>query len=265
MSELNKSFLNKLGKGEVVTPYIEAALTYVRRNSSENNYTIDIDLSRESDFYFHPSSHCLPDERKLFYQLNPKYTPYLEPFNPSYVGSFAMAMGTAAHNIVQSHLVSSKVITQKEVEIKVFDEEKSISGHMDFLIPDSDGVNGFSPVELKTMNPYQFKFLNTPMYSWLCQFNVYMDVLGYDYGYIVVLEQATPYSLKEFKIEKDQKLIDSIYEKWDNVKQYIKDDVVPPFKCKDKNGDACYVGSKLMQDCPAKAVCLETFEEAISG
>jgi hypothetical protein len=74
-----------------------------------------------------------------------------------------------------------------------------------------------------------------------------MDNTGFDYGILLVMESGWPYSFKEFRVPRNDKLLSEIYNKFDFVRSCISMNT-PPKHC-------CVLNSKEMENCPARFSC----------
>lgn len=105
---------------------------------------------------------------------------------------------------------------------------------------------GFVPTH-NTQNSYAFKKQESIKPSWDAQMSLAMDNTGFDYGVLLVMESGWPYSFKEFRVPRNDKLLSEIYAKFDYVRSCIALNT-PPKYC-------CVLGSKEMDNCPARFSC----------
>ena len=113
-------------------------------------------------------------------------------------------------------------------EVSVVNEELNFKGNADIILDFSNFVenkfNGVrqafnidnlptSPivVDMKTANHDQFKKLSStgPHQSYVIQQNIYIDILGCDYG-LIIYENKNNSEVTAFKIEKDKKMMETI-------------------------------------------------------
>jgi hypothetical protein len=60
-----------------------------------------------------------------------------------------------------------------------------------------------------------------------CQLNIYMDLFDMEQALIVAIQKGTPHAMKEFTFQRNQPLIDAIYEKWYLVSDCLDEGVAP--------------------------------------
>jgi hypothetical protein len=94
-------------------------------------------------------------------------------------------------------------------------------------------IPGHGPylVDFKTMGSHDFKRTEMPEWAaakYECQANIYMDLFNMDQALIVCVQKDSPHDLKEFEYERNQPLIDAIYEKWHIVSDCLDQGVAPP-------------------------------------
>lgn len=85
-------------------------------------------------------------------------------------------------------------------------------------------------VDFKTMGGYQFKTAGIPEFfaeKYEAQINIYMDFFDLEKGLIVAIQKDSPHEMKEFEFERNQELIDVIYDKWQFVSECL-DEGEPP-------------------------------------
>lgn len=255
MVTLKGSLFKGMADGEIVIPHLERALF---SDTWPESYDIKVDLGRHHPpppgeiGWFYPSSHCLMDQRRLYYEIHPAYRPLpKDKFTMSSIMS--MTMGTAAHSIVQTQLqMAGKIVAEEDIEVRFRNEERRCRGRLDFLLTRANGTK--MPVEMKTQNARAFGFTKEILPSWECQLQVTMDGLGYDEGVLFAVEMGYPWQMREFRVQRDEKLLNVIYEKWATVLEHVIADT-PPKHC-------CESGSSEMDKCRAKSVCwLANLEE----
>lgn len=86
-------------------------------------------------------------------------------------------------------------------------------------------------VDFKTMNGRDYAQAGMP--NWVAnkyeaQINIYMDFFNVDKGLILCIQKDSPHDMKEFEFERNQALIDAIYEKWRLVSLCLDEGVAPP-------------------------------------
>ena len=94
----------------------------------------------------------------------------------------------------------------------------SIPGQGDFL------------VDFKTMGSFDFKRTTLPDWSaakYECQMNIYMDFFDLEQAIILGINKDSPHEFKEFIFDRNQPLIDTIYDKWKYVGDCLENGNVP--------------------------------------
>jgi hypothetical protein len=251
-----QSILGSLHRGDLITPYLEAA---VEGDLWPDQYTIEVDsspyygltdLSGENimlgsgDGYFHPSTHPLMSARELYFHFHPDHVndkPPRKRFN--FAGAMAVAAGTAMHSIIQTKLDMIDML--KEPEWEYVDDDHMVRGRIDgvFIHPEE----GEYVFEYKTQSSRGFGREQEPKWGWVNQTNIGMHYKGLDRAVVLVQELGYPFSTKEFHIEKDQDLLDGIFGKFDYVRECIQRDTPPP--CDHHHG------SSDRTNCPFSGVC----------
>lgn len=249
MVVLKNPLLKRIVDDEIVIPHLERALF---SDQWPESYNIKVDLGRHTPppsgeiGWFYPSTHCLMDQRRLYYEIHPDYRELLpkEKFPMSAIMS--MTMGTAAHAIVQTQLqMAGKIASEDDIEVRFRNEERRCRGRLDWILTRSDGTR--IPIEMKTQNSRAFSLTKEILPYWECQLQVTMDGLGYNEGVLFVVEMGYPWQMREFRVRRDEKLLDVIYTKWATVLEHVKANI-PPQHC-------CSRGSEEMDKCRAKSVC----------
>ena len=250
------SILGSLDRGDLITPYLEAA---VEGDLWPDSYTVKVDsspyygltdLSGENlllgsgDGYFHPSTHPLMSARELYFHFHPNHIndkPARKKFN--FAGAMTVSAGTALHSIIQTKLDMIGML--KDPEWEYVDEERKVRGRIDgvFMHPEE----GDFVFEYKTQNSRGFARENDPKHSWVVQTNLGMHYRGLDRAVVLVQEMGYPFSTKEFHVEKDQAMLDRIFEKFALVRESIEKDTPPP--CDHHHGSA------ERTNCPFREVC----------
>lgn len=249
MVTLKNPLFKGVANDDIVIPALELALF---SDKWPESYDIKVDLGRHKPpppgeiGWFYPSTHCLMDKRRLYYEIHPDYRDQLpkEKFPMSSI--VAMTMGTAAHAIVQTQLqMAGKIVSEDDIEVRFRNEQRRCRGRLDFLFTRKNGKK--IPVEMKTQNSRGYSFTDEILPSWECQLQVTMDGLGYEEGVLFVMEMGSPWQMREFRVYRDEELLNLIYEKWATVLEHVVANK-PPKHC-------CERGSTEMDKCRAKSVC----------
>lgn len=246
---MKRSIFRDLADGDIVIPHLERALF---SDKWPESYTITVDTAEHKlpplgeTRWFYPSTHCLMDMRRLYYEMHPDYWPILPKDKFTMSSLMSLSMGTAAHSIVQTQLqMAGKIISEDDIEVRFVNEERRCRGRLDWIMTRSNGSR--IPVEMKTQNSRGFSMTKEIQPYWECQLQVTMDGLGFDEGVLFVVEMGYPWQMREFRVHRDETLLNTIYEKWATVLEHVRANV-PPKHC-------CTRGSPEMDKCRAKSVC----------
>ncbi len=249
MVNLKGGIFKRLADDEIVIPHLERALF---SDKWPDNYTIKVDTAEHRSpplgqiRWFYPSTHCLMGLRRLYYEIHPDYWPTLPKDKLPMSSIMSMTMGTAAHAIAQTQLqMAGKIVDEADIEVKFVNEERRCRGRLDWIFTKSDGTR--IPVEMKTQNARAFGMTKEIPASWECQLQVTMDGLGYNEGVLFAVEMGHPWQMREFRVRRDEAMLNLIYEKWATVLEHVRANI-PPKHCCDR-------GSSEMDKCRAKSVC----------
>lgn len=253
----------KLQERQILVPLLEAA---VMSEEWPESYSVAVDSSPyyggvapdgdtsvlkemrrggAGDGYFHPSTHALMPERELYYHFHPEHHDKLIHEKWSLQSLMTVAMGSAMHAILQTKLQMMGMLTPENTELEFVDQFRGARGRLDALLNHPEYQ--LLPLEFKTMNPRSFEGLEVIKPEWDAQFSINLDQNGFDWGLILVLQTGWPYRFREFRVQKNQMLVDQIYEKWARVRAAIEADI-PPRRC-------CSLNSGQMKSCPARYEC----------
>lgn len=196
----------------------------------------------ERDDYFHPSSHCSPGERQLFFLMHPEYRKMLAPRERDATGYLTPYMGTMVHAFLQTMLVEQGLCKKEDIEVPLVDEVNHWRGHMDLIY---EGI----PVDIKTMNPITFAKTKEPPLKYKQQLNCYMDRYpDAPYGVLLMYQMGYPFKIKEIRVDRDPAMLDNLYSKWANVREAIALDQVPVEFC-------CPLKGVEYERCGARMFC----------
>ena len=244
MSFLERT-LTSMQKKEVLIPYIEEAL--IKNDTWEEEYPVRIqNKERIFDGMFHPSSDTELGEYQLYYKFHPKFHDLLERESVSPTSKLTMQIGSALHAVLQSMLIQLGFCTLDDVEVKFINKDLLISGTVDILVlrlPNGDEYL----VDIKsTSRPPE------PKYNYDMQLRLYQDNCpgAPDKMILLYVQKAYPHNLYEVVVEKDDKLLDELYDRWDRVKVAIRTGDTKHLKrcCGDTS-------EKRYLSCPAKHIC----------
>lgn len=252
-----QNIFNRLESRDVVVPLLEDAIT---SGNWPDSYTVTIDSAPyygltdvdgkggkggSGDGFFHPSTHPFWGERRLFLAFHPKYQGEAIHQARTVTGEMTLSMGSALHGVIQAQFEMAGVLRPENVEYEYINEEHHCRGRIDFIL---DMPNGTTlPVELKTMNSYSFKNLEVIKDSWDAQLSMALDNSGHDTGVLLVMEAGWPYTMREFKVNRNDELLSRTYEKFDRVRDALEDDVMP--------APCCAPESAEMKECPWRYFC----------
>lgn len=236
-----------IGSGDLLTPHLERELMVRGENAWPEEYAIRVvNKERVHDGNFHPSSHADAAELALFYEFSPEYRVVRDAPTSDLIMTFQV--GSAYHALVQSMLIHFGFTTEDEVEVSFTNEKRRCSGTLDvrrLTLPNGDVY----PLEIKSA---AFIPKEPPIY-YQKQFQVYMD-LGDDEpkeeGIMLFLQKTAPHRFKEFRIQRDEIMLQGIYRKWQRVLEAIEfnDPSMLEYPCHE-------VDSRAHQECPARFVC----------
>ena len=240
------AILNRLADQDLILPYFQAA---VLADNWPDKYTVEVDSGPyygAGDGYFHPSTHPLMGERELYYRFHPDTRDKMQYERNTFERQITFAIGSGVHAIVQTQMKMAGLVTDKEIEVEYTNTDHHVRGRIDWLTKHpQDGSTLL--VELKTRTPRKFSSQNEPEPSWIAQVNLGLDAIDADMGILLMLEMGYPFRMTEFRIYRDQELLDGIYAKFDSVREAIANNT-PPRYC-------CAPDSVMMKSCPARSVC----------
>lgn len=204
------------------------------------------------DNAWHPSSHCTPSLYELYHfaKDRPIVEEWPEGTYPETITPRAIEPGLGKifqvghfwHQFLQEIAIRGGFCTEDDVErrgIQGWKISQSGVGHDPFhwVTGSADicpcEVPGHGPylIDFKTMGSHTFR-PNLPhdltLEKWECQLNTYMSFFDIERAMIVGLNKDTPHDMKEYEFERNQPLIDILYDKWKLVSQCLDAEVEPP-------------------------------------
>lgn len=240
-----ESILKRLSNKELILPYLERSIVSEKWPES---YTVTIDSGAyygHGDGYFHPSTHPLMGARQLYLMFHPS-TRHLMVREPSTLQrEMTLSMGSALHGVVQTQMEMAGLVTSDNIEVEYVNTEHHVRGRIDFIVDHPDGRT--LPVEMKTRTHFKFNKQTEILPSWDAQLSLALDATGHDEGVLLMVESGWPYSMKEFLVPKNVELLETIYSKFDYVRDCIENNT-PPLHC-------CDFDSVEMKACPARFSC----------
>jgi hypothetical protein len=248
---------DKILSDNLIAPYLELAL---RKDDWPEQLIIPLpEHGSKRDFKFHPSSHCTPDDRELYYRLHPDYRDQLEKRKFAGMDNLSMIQGTIFHVVIQQKLKQDGWLEDQHIEQSLSSEEHNGTGHLDFLFPNHPTAGKDIPVDIKTASPKSFDNMYKPSFNYLAQLNCYMDWGGWDEGVILVVEAGRPFRMKEFRVLRNELILHQVYSKWKRVREAIATNTPPPL-CAVRDS-FCTIGSPAYKSCPARTVCVINEEQ----
>lgn len=246
MSSFLDRTLSSMQKKEVLIPYIEEAL--IKDNTWPESYPVPVlNKERVFDWMFHPSTDAELGEYQLYYKFHPEYNHLLENERLSATSKLTMQIGSALHSVLQNLLIQLGFCTLDDVEVKFINKERLISGTVDILVlklPNGDKYL----VDIKSTS----REPKEAPYNYAMQLRIYQDNCpgAPDKMILLYVQKAYPHNLYEIVVEKDDKLLEEVYDRWDRVKVAIRDNNTKHLKrcCGDKS-------EKRYLSCPAKHIC----------
>ncbi len=197
---------------------------------------------KQGDDAWHPSGDCTPSLHQLYMSATGQTTG--RPISTSLRKTFQV--GHFWHAYLQEIVVRLGFCDETAIERKgkrVW-AYQAPPGHEDHkpkpyhwatgsgdIAPCSIPKHGDYLVDIKTMGAHDYKRQGMPEWAaakYECQINVYMDWFDLDQAIILCVCKDSPHDMKEFVFERNQPLIDAIYQKWELVSYCIREEVTPP-------------------------------------
>lgn len=219
---------------------------------------------KKSDDAWHPSGDCLPSPSALYDKAMGRAEK--EEFSVALMKTFMV--GHFWHQLLQKAVIDLGFAEESAIErqgIKVWEYlpvpeivvdaaagttetiQKPKAYHWATgagdVAPCSIPSYGDCIIDFKTMSSHQFRQNGVPEWAadkYEAQINVYMDFFDQESGIIVAINKDSPHDMKEYRYERNQPLIDAIYEKWEFVSVCIDHEEAP-----DENDDMLFDVSHL--------------------
>jgi hypothetical protein len=213
--------------GQILVPYID---NYLGAGQFPDKWDVEVPLYKQSDGFFHPSSHCFMPPRDLYLDIKG----WTSKIKPSAALNRTFHCGHLWHGYLENVLISMGYVKPSNVELKLKVERTGSHGPfigsgtadlVDVQIPNK----GSWLVDIKTMNKGEFE-AGARKYTymkWEAQVNCYMDWLGVDQAIILAVCKDSPHNMREYKIEKKPELLKEIYERWSYAAECIREDKMP--------------------------------------
>lgn len=181
-------------------------------------YEEDEETSKRDYFYVSEVDDC---KRKIYFKLKGAPKEKLDPQT-----SRKFERGNQIHQKLVSALYSTGLVTASEVKMP---EESLFHGRADAIV----SVNGDNyVVEIKSTSPYGFKSMEEPKSSWQKQLQLYLHHFDIEQG-IILAECKGTQKLKEFFVDRDEELIQSIIDEFEDLKKKVDEDKIPSEPSKD--------------------------------
>jgi len=191
---------------------------------------------KTGDNAWHPSGDCTPSARELFDKATGATK--REPIGGGLRKTFQV--GHFWHGYLQEVVVNQLgYATWDEIErsgekvwAKDGDKPKAYNwcrGSADVAPVTIPGQGEFL-VDFKTMGSFDFKRTQMPPWAaekYECQMNIYMDFFDLEQTIVLGINKDSPHEFKEFIFNRNQPLINAIYEKWHYVSECLDNGTIP--------------------------------------
>lgn len=213
------SFIKDLAKKEILVPYIN---NYLARADFPKQFDIAIAAHKEPDDAFHPSSDCYPCECELY----AKFSGQAEKQELTATSHKNFFVGHFWHGLLQDILCERLEFCNKddvEKELRFQDHKWWARGFADIAKCDIPGKGSYL-IDFKTMNSYSFqKPAESLLAKWQLQVACYMAWDNrVDSAIIIGIQKDTPHDFKEFVFNRDDAILEPVYEKWNIVAEALK-------------------------------------------
>lgn len=245
----DKNFVRNLSKQYKLVPYLDK---YLMSEVEGFEFTHSPKIS---DTAWHPSGDCTPAPSELYDKATGALVK--EPFGLGLMKTFMV--GHFWHALLQKAVVDLELAEPSAIERQGINVWEYIDSDDDEIIVDATsgivatqkqkipkpyhwatGAGDVAPcvipkfgeyiVDFKTMSSYQYKSNDIPAWAadkYEAQINIYMDFFDQEQALIVAINKDTPHDFKEFEFERNQPLIDAIYEKFRFVSHCIDEGIRP--------------------------------------
>jgi hypothetical protein len=215
------SFIKDLAKKEILVPHIN---NYLARADFPETFDIEIRTGKEPDDAYHPSSDCYPCECELYNKrmgLAEKQELTATSHKNFFVGHFW-------HGILQNIICDRLGFCEKEdveKELRYQDHEWWARGFADIAKCDVPGKGSYL-IDFKTMNSFSFQKPSVDLLvKWQLQVACYMAWDNrVDSAIIIGIQKDTPHEFKEFVFQRDDSILEEVYNKWTNVSKSIRNE-----------------------------------------
>ena len=241
-----RTILNRLVDQELILPFFELGMLSDRW---PDEYTISVDSRPyygKGDGYFHPSTHPLMGARELYYRFHPDTRDKMVSERPTLRRQMIFAMGSALHAVVQTQMEMVGLVKSKDnMEVEYVIKDHHVRGRIDFIVDHPNGEQYL--VEMKTMDPWLYKKCDKIKPEWDAQLSLAEYSQGVDHGIVILMERGGGCTMREFKHQRNDVLLQEIFTKFEYVRHAIRNNTPPPH--------CCLADSKEMGECPARFQC----------
>jgi hypothetical protein len=141
-----------------------------------------------------------------------------------------------AVNVLRNSIVDVQPVTSRPVRCITVAHESEM-----YVVGE-----GFVPTH-NTQNSRSFAFQDEVKLEWDAQLSMALYAEDEEWGVLLVLEAGHPYHMREYRVERNDRLLGEIFAKFDEVTEAIQKDTPPPH--------CCAKGSLDMHRCPARFQC----------
>jgi hypothetical protein len=219
-----------LTRKQILVPHLESAIS---EGEFEWSFTFK---PKERDDAWHPSSDCIPSLYDLFlHAVNPQESDFLPGMYKTFM------VGHFWHGYIQNILLENlEFCAPEHVERRGTQLLEATTGEprpFHWVTGSADVAPLRIPkqedmvLDIKTMNSHDFRGKLAPSWTvgkWECQLNIYMDFFDLERGMILGVQKDSPHEFREFHFDRNQPLIDALYNKWRLVAMCLDENVSPP-------------------------------------
>lgn len=257
-----RKLIQSIDNEERIVPHLRSALW----DPDFKGFTVKVEgfERRESDGWFHPSSHPLWKDPMLYLYLAHPDRMIYETFDPT--STLAVTAGQFFHDFVQTVLLREGILERypncpcgmkhSEAEVYLVDEDVKSRGHSDGVTFEGDGF------EFKTMNPMKLgripkgvptdpailEWFKKACSDYYAQAQEYLRMSGRERMVVVILALTYPFEMREIHVPFDRPFAYKVRDKFARVIQAVADQRPPRCECvlKEKSGcparGSCHVG-----------------------
>jgi hypothetical protein len=241
-------FMKGLGKGEVLVPHLNK---WFRQDfTGYPDIPLSVQMYKQPDNAFHPSSHATGCTRLLYASFDPELDREKSGPDPKVGANGHMWHGLIQHIVADLGLASVDDMEARYGVLQPMDDDLGrenwsysheppnaawwATGAIDIANLRVPGRDETYLVDIKTMNPHQFKQPKPSEWLWqkyVAQCQLYLDWTDLETCIILGVEGANPFNFKEIQIKRDRDHVEYIYEKWNVVSEALLKGTPPPHSC----------------------------------